>query len=69
MGIFSFTKVKSLFQSLFLRMTFYIPAGKLWMKESNDMEFQMNLYDQLLHELLRKEIIKEINFLCNAEAV
>jgi len=39
------------------------------MKESNDMEFQMNLYDQLLHELLRKEIIKEINFLCNAEAV
>jgi len=50
-------------------MTFSKPAGKLGMNRSVDMEFETNFFEELLHELHRKEILEEINSLCNAEAV
>lgn len=44
-------------------MTLNNPAGKLGMNKSIDMEFDMNLYDELLHEMHLKEIREKINSL------
>ncbi len=42
-------------------MTLNVPASKLGVIESIEMEREMNLYDEHLHELRLKEILEEIN--------
>jgi hypothetical protein len=44
-------------------MTLNVPECKLGVIELIEMEYDMTLYDELLHELRRKEILEEINTL------
>lgn len=44
-------------------MTLNVPVSKLGVIETVDKESDMSLYDELLHELHRKEIFEEINAL------